>query len=189
MKITGRGMLASLSLLVCLVVIFPTRTSFAQVPGKSLKEALIGHWQLVSVTAHERTPYGADPHGSMFLDAAGHFSIIVISDGNARSVAYFGAYTVSEADNLMTLHVEGSSGGGSPNAAGRDLKRLVALNGDELTMQNQTAAGTPGNIKLTWKRAKLIVPDHIVVGAVIDFIERSADWIIGTFAEASVIVF
>ena len=147
-------MVVSLSLLVALTTAVLTTASYAQAPGKSLKEALAGHWQLVSVTAaNERTPYGANPHGSMFLDSAGHFSIIVVSDGDARSVAYFGTYTVSDADKLMTLHIEDSVGGGSPNAAGRDLKRLVALNGDELTMQNQTPAGTPGNIKLTWKQA------------------------------------
>jgi Lipocalin-like domain len=105
------------------------------------------------VTANERTPYGASPQGSMFLDAAGNFSIIVVSSGDARSVAYFGTYTVSETDKLMSLHIVDSTGGGSPNAAGRDLKRLVVLSGDELTIQNQTPAGAPGNIKLTWKRA------------------------------------
>ena len=153
MKFTARSMIVSLSLLVALTMVVLTTASHAQAPAKSLKEALAGHWQLVSVTANERTPYGANPHGSMFLDAAGHFSIIVVSDGDARSVAYFGTYAVNEADKLMTLHLEESVGGGSPNAAGRDLKRLLALNGDELTMQNQTPAGTPGNIKLTWKQA------------------------------------
>jgi len=153
MKFTARSMIVSLSLLIALTTAVLTTASHAQAPAKSLKEALAGHWQLVSVTANERTPYGANPHGSMFLDAAGHFSIIVVSDGDARSVAYFGTYAVNEADKLMTLHLEESVGGGSPNAAGRDLKRLLALNGDELTMQNQTPAGTPGNIKLTWKQA------------------------------------
>jgi len=153
MKITMRRMLVSLSLLAGLAVILSAPSSFAQTPAQSLKQGLIGHWQLVSVSANERAPYGADPRGSMFLDAGGHFSIIVISDGDARSVAYFGTYMVSETDKLMTLHLEGSSGGGSPNSAGRDLKRLVALSGDELIIQNQTAAGTAGNFKLTWKRA------------------------------------
>jgi len=153
MKITVRGLLVSLSLLGSLMTIFPTAAPLAQTPGKSLQDALVGHWQLVSVTANERTPYGAKPQGSLFFDAGGHFSIIVISDGDARSVAYFGAYTVSDADKSMSLHIEDSTGGGSPNAAGRDLKRLVVLNGDELTIQNQTPAGAPGNIKLTWKRA------------------------------------
>jgi hypothetical protein len=153
MKITMRRTLESLSLLVSLASIFFATATSAQTPGKSLQEALVGHWQLVSVTANERTPYGVNPQGSMFLDAAGHFSIIVISDGNARSLAYFGTYTVSDADKLMTVRIEDSTGGGSPNVAGRELKRLVALNSDELTIQNQTPAGAPGNIKLTWKRA------------------------------------
>lgn len=153
MKFPARSTFVGLSLFVVLTTAVLTTASHAQAPGKSLQEALAGHWQLVSVTANERTPYGTDPHGSMFLDAAGHFSIIVVSGGDARSVAYFGTYTVSDADKLITLHIQDSVGGGSPNAAGRDLKRLVALNGDELAMQNQTPAGTPGNIKLAWKRA------------------------------------
>lgn len=153
MKFAARSMFLGLSLIVALTTAVLTTSSYAQTPGKSLKDTLAGHWQLVSVTANERMPYGADPHGSMFLDAAGHFSIVVISSGDARSVAYFGTYTMNDADKLMTLHIEGSVGGGSPSAAGRDLKRLVALNGDDLTMQNQTPTGTPGNIKLAWKRA------------------------------------
>jgi hypothetical protein len=153
MKIVARSMLANLLLLVSLAMIAPTTACLAQTLGKSLKEALIGHWQLISVTANDRTPYGTDPHGSMFIDAAGHFSIIVISNGGARSVAYYGTYTVNDADKLMTLHLEDSVGGGTPNAAGRDLKRLVVLNGDEMTIQNERQDGTPGTIKLTWKRA------------------------------------
>jgi hypothetical protein len=153
MKFSARSMFMNLSLFVALTMAVFTTTSHAQAPAKSLKDALVGHWQLVSVTANERTPYGSDPHGSMFLDASGHFSIIVVSGGDARSVAYFGTYTVSEADKLMTVHIEESVGGGTPNVAGRDLKRLVTLNGDDLTIQNQTPAGTPGNFKLAWKRA------------------------------------
>jgi hypothetical protein len=153
MNFKARSMIVNLSLLVALTMTSLMTASHAQAPAKPLKDGLAGHWQLVSVTANGRTPYGTNPHGSMFLDAAGHFSIIVVSDGDARSVAYFGTYTVNDADKLMTLHLEDSVGGGSPNAAGRDLKRLITLNGDDLTMQNQTPAGAPGNIKLAWKRA------------------------------------
>jgi Lipocalin-like domain len=157
MRITNfktRCMGASLSLLAALTTAFLMTASHAQAPAKSLMDALVGHWQLVSVTAaNERTPYGANPHGTMFLDAGGHFSTIVVSDGDARSLGYFGTYTVSDADKVITLHIEDSVGGGSPNAAGRDLKRLITLNGDELTIQNQTPAGSPGNLKIVWKRA------------------------------------
>jgi Lipocalin-like domain len=120
---------------------------------KSLKDALVGHWQLVSVSVSGRSPYGANPHGSMFLDAAGHFSVIVVSDGNARSLAYFGTYTINDADKSLVIHIEDSAGGGSPNAAGRDLKRLVTLSGDELAVENELATGGPGAVKVIWKRA------------------------------------
>jgi hypothetical protein len=151
MKIAARGVTVSVSLFVILALMFCATSSFAR--KKSLKEALVGHWQLVSVSVNGRTPYGTDPHGSLFLDDAGHFSAIVVSDGNARSLAYFGTYTINAAYKSMMIHIEDSAGGGTLNAAGRELKRLVTLNGDELSVQNVLATGDPGAVKLTWKRA------------------------------------
>ncbi len=151
MKISARGVTVSVSLFVTFAMMFCATLSSAQ--EKSLKGALVGHWQLVSVSVNGRTPYGADPHGSMFLDAAGHFSVIVVSDGNARSLSYFGTYTINDADKSMVLHIEDSAGGGTPNATGRELKRLLTLSGDELTVQNVLATGDPGAAKVTWKRA------------------------------------
>lgn len=124
----------------------------AQSSTKSLKEQLVGHWQLVSVTVNGTKPFGDNPQGSMFLDAAGHMSVIVISGGNARSLSYFGTYSVDEANKMMMMHVV-ASGGGSANASGRDFKRLIALSGDELTVTNEAPAGGPGPIKLVWKQA------------------------------------
>ncbi len=151
MRIVARGVAVSYSLFVVVVMMFFANLSSAQ--EKSVKEALVGHWQLVSVSVHGRTPYGANPHGSMFIDAAGHFSVIVISDGNARSLAYFGTYTINDADKSVVIHIEDSAGGGTPSAAGRELKRLVTLSGDELSVQNELATGDPGGVKVTWKRA------------------------------------
>jgi hypothetical protein len=151
MRIAARSVTVCLSLFVILAMMFCATPSFAH--KKSVKGALVGHWQLVSVSVNGRVPYGADPHGSMFLDAAGHFSVIVVSDGNARSLAYFGTYTINGAEKSMVLHIEDSAGGGTPNAAGRELKRLFTLNGDELSVQNELATGTPGAVTVTWKRA------------------------------------
>jgi hypothetical protein len=151
MRIATRGVTQSFSLLVILAMMFLAMPSSAQ--EKSLKDALVGHWQLVSVSVNGRTPYGDNPHGSLFVDAVGHFSVIVVSDGNARSLAYFGTYTINDADKSMVIHVEDSAGGGTPNAAGRELKRLLTLNGDELSVQNELATGAPGSVKVTWKRA------------------------------------
>ena len=151
MRIATRGV--TLSLCLCVVLAMTLVVSPSSARKRSLKEALVGHWQLVSVSVNGRTPYGTDPHGSLFLDDSGHFSVIVVSDGNARSLAYFGTYTVNAANKLMMIHIEDSAGGGTPNAAGRELKRLVTLDGDELSVENVLATGDPGAVKLMWKRA------------------------------------
>ena len=149
MKISARGLLTGAPLLVGLVLM---SSALAQSAATSLKQQLVGHWQLVSVALGDRTPYGAAPQGSMFLDAEGHLSVIVISDGGARSISYFGTYTVDDAAKSMTIHVDGSSGG-SGNTSGRSFKRLLQLQGNELVMTNEAPANAPGVIKQTWKQA------------------------------------
>lgn len=149
MKITARGIGVCVLLLLGLALIVP---GSAQSAAKSLKQQMVGHWQLVSVTVGERTPYGAAPQGSMFLDANGHLSVIVISDGDARNISYFGTYTVDNAAKTMTIHVEGSSGG-TGNASGRSFKRLVQLQGNKLVLANDAPSSAPGVIKQTWKQA------------------------------------
>jgi hypothetical protein len=141
---------ASLAALIYMAAALP---SFGQTPAGGLKSQLVGDWQLVSVEVDTRTPYGADPKGVMFIDAGGRFSVIVVSAGKARSIAYFGTYSVDDSGKSVTLHVEASSGGGGVDFAGRDVKRLISLNGDELVVQNEDASGTAGGVKLTWKRA------------------------------------
>lgn len=149
MKISARGLVSGAPLLVGLVLM---SSALAQSAATSLKQQLVGHWQLVSVALGDGTPYGAAPQGSMFLDAEGHLSVIVISDGGARSISYFGTYTVDDAAKSMTIHVDGSSGG-SGNTSGRSFKRLLQLQGNELVMTNKAPANAPGVIKQTWKQA------------------------------------
>jgi hypothetical protein len=148
MNIIARGIVAFVLSLIIPASI--AATSFAQTPTKSLKDQLVGHWQLVSVSINNTTPYGADPQGSMFLDASGHYSVIVITGGNARNISYFGTYTVNDADSSMTMHIDASSGA---NAVGRDEKRIITFNADELIVENQKSAVPLGAIKLTWKQA------------------------------------
>lgn len=145
MKITGRGMAAGVSSFIILLALMTT--SFAQ------NSLLAGHWQLVSVSINGTLPYGASPQGSMFLDAAGHFSVIVITNGSARNIAYFGTYKLDDGDKSLTMRIEASSGGSGANNAGREEKRLITLEGDELIVQSQTPSGAPGPVKITWKRA------------------------------------
>jgi hypothetical protein len=123
--------------------------AFAQSPAKSLRDQLIGHWQLVAVTVNGQSPYGANAKGSMFLDAGGHYSVVVATAGAAKSIAYFGSYTVSDADRSVTFHVDASS---RENGAERDQIRTVTFSGDELTLASQNP-GPIGGVKLTWKLA------------------------------------
>lgn len=148
MRKNARGVAACLSSLVLLAAI--AAPSFAQTQAKSLEEQLVGHWRLVSISVGDAQPYGVHPQGSMFLDAGGDYSIIVVSDGGARSISYFGAYTLDAADSTMTMHIDASSRAG---AAGRDEKRVVAVSGDELTVENCQPARSLGSIKMTWRRA------------------------------------
>lgn len=142
-----RAVAARLSVMAMLAV---PASAFAQTPAKPLAESLVGHWRLVSVDIGGAHPLGASPQGSMFLDAAGNYSVIVIGEGAAKGIAYFGAYKVDAAAGSLTMHIEAGS---RPDAAGRDETRLVKLDGDELILENSTPRHAPSAIKLIWKRA------------------------------------
>jgi Lipocalin-like domain len=131
---------------LALVVAGPVAAALAQ--GSSLKDQLVGQWQLVSIGINNAAPYGDSPTGSMLLDAAGHYSIIVISNGGARNISYYGSYTVDESSKSVTMHV---AGGTRANADGQDQTRQVTVDGDQLV--EQTPPGRKGSIKMTWKRA------------------------------------
>ena len=142
---------------------------------KSLKEQLLGTWNLVS---HESVlpdgskfpRYGANPKGVAFFDTGGRFIITVMRSDRARyamnfpeqgtaeenkataegTMTYFGAYSVNEADRTITIHVEASS---FPNWNGADQKRIFAITGDLLTLTAR-ALSTGGRADAIWKRAE-----------------------------------
>jgi hypothetical protein len=116
----------------------------------TLASRLVGHWSLVSVMIGDQKPYGADPKGSMFFDAAGDYSVVVVGVGSAGAIAYFGRFTLDEAAGVLSLHVDASNRAG---AAGRDQKRLVQLDGDALTLRNDHVSHSLGGVTLVWKRA------------------------------------
>jgi hypothetical protein len=143
MKTIARRLLAPL--VAALIVV---GAAAAQTP--TLASRLVGHWSLVSVAIGEQRPYGADPKGSMFFDAAGHYSVVVVGAGGAGAIAYFGEYTLNEAAGALSLHIDACS---RAAAAGRDEKRLVQLDGDALTLRSDRASRGLGGVTLVWKRA------------------------------------
>jgi hypothetical protein len=148
--------------------------AFAQTTAKDL----VGTWTLVSITLEKDGKkidfYGPNPQGQLMYDANGHFSVIITrSDlpkfaSNNReagtpeeneaivhgSLAYFGTYSVSETDKIITSHVESST---FPNFNGIERKTSFNISGDELSTTvvsgPLTTIGT-GKSHLVWKRAK-----------------------------------
>jgi hypothetical protein len=132
---------------------------------------LVGAWTLVSVTVEQGDKkvelFGPNPNGSLMLDGNGHFSIMVVRPGlpkfasNNRAagtaeenkqgtLAYFGTYSVSEADRMISMHIEGST---FPNWNGTEQKRLFTLAGNQLTLTNPTGS-VSGTTQIVWRRAK-----------------------------------
>ena len=142
---------------------------------KSLKEQLVGTWAFVSSTgklADGSPVWGTNPKGILSFDANGRVSTIIVrSDltkytSNNRmqttptedkatvqgAIAYFGTYTVNEADRSYTNHVAASS---YPNWNGTDLKQVVeSITADELKIRNPAPSyGGPPTL-LTYRRVK-----------------------------------
>jgi hypothetical protein len=144
--------------------------------AKTAKERLVGAWTLVSLTAGEEAdqtfPYGANPKGSMIVDANGRFMITVVRCdlpkfvSNNRmtatpdeatavvqgSIAYYGSYSIDEPTRVITVNVEGST---FPNFTGGTQTRILSFNGDdEVTYLNPTPSHGGAPAKVTYRRAK-----------------------------------
>jgi len=142
---------------------------------KSDKEQLVGSWILVSLTAgngaKQTLPYGANPKGTMMVDANGRFSITVVRSDLPRfasdnrmtgtpeenmaivqgCIAYFGTYSIDEATHVITVNVEGST---FPNFDGGTQTRILSFNRDEMTYLNPTPSMGGGTAKVTYRRAR-----------------------------------
>jgi hypothetical protein len=140
--------------------------------GQSLKEQIVGTWQLVSQYTEEKGvksyPYGNKPVGLLVFDASGNVSQFLAkpnlpkfaidnrlkgTDKEYRDVmqgmlASIGTYTVE--GSTVTVKWIASS---YPNRAGTTEKRTYSISGDELSGSNPTS--TTGGISITkWVRAK-----------------------------------
>jgi hypothetical protein len=139
----------------------------------SLRDQLIGTWKIVSVDNTRpdgsiKQIFGPHPKGIAVFDARGNTAIILMrSDrpkfaANNRDLgtpeefkvtvqgthAYFGTYSVVEAEKTLVFHVEGNT---FPNQEGIDTKRFISINGDEFrwTTPNPSVGGKSEAI---WKR-------------------------------------
>lgn len=142
-----------------------------------LSRTLPGSWQLLSridvVSASgERRPepsLGDDPVALLIYDRAGHFAAqfmrrdrsVDVPDGpggasnNSQAQggydAYFGSYTVDDAQGTVTQRLLGAL---SRQHVGAVLTRAMTVQGDSLVIRldTQAADGTPVTRTLTWRR-------------------------------------
>jgi hypothetical protein len=150
----------------------PTDT-YAQ--SKTLEEQLVGTWLMATnVTIQpdgSRTDtYGANASGIIVFDNSGRFAFVTTrsdlprfasnnrttgSDGENKAVvqgslAYFGTYSVDEADNSYTVRIESST---FPNWVGTSQRRKIMFLGDEFTLSNP-AGSSGGAIESKYIRAR-----------------------------------
>jgi hypothetical protein len=122
---------------------------------------------------------GANPKGINVFDANGRFFLMIVSPGflviasadntkivsynpskmnseeigglAVESIAYYGTYTVNEAERVAILHLDAST---FPNQIGTDQKRTItSLTADELKYSGPAAM--PGvQVHQVWKRAE-----------------------------------
>ena len=142
---------------------------------KSLKEQLLGTWAFVSSTgklADGTSPWGTNPKGQLSFNTDGSYSSIIVRSDLAKyassnrtqpspaeavatvqgAIAYFGTYTMNEADRSYAVRIEGST---YPNWTGTDLKQVVeSITADELKIRNPAPSyGGPPTL-LTYRRVK-----------------------------------
>ena len=139
--------------------------------AKIKKGQLVGDWALVSTNAPNAAIQNGPDDGYLVFERNGRFSFAILgskvpkfasnnrntgtADENKAvaqgSIAYFGTYSVNEADGTLTFHIARSS---FPNWTGTDQPRLItSLTAQELKYTNPSAS-IGGTAELVWKRVK-----------------------------------
>src|SRR5262245_2213587 len=139
---------------------------------RNSREALIGQWNLVSLTAEQDgrsfRPFGENPVGILIFDGEGRYATQVMradlpkfSGQNrmrgtpeenhaivAGCIAYHGTYAL-RAPGVIDMHITACS---YPNFNGVDQTRTFVIEGDEMRYHNPTTSfGAVAT--LIWKRA------------------------------------
>ena len=161
--------------LLSLGVALPPGDALAQ--HKSLKEQIVGTWKIVSShnirsDGSKIDRSGPNPKGILIYTSDGHFVFVntrsdlpkLASNSRDRgtpeeykavvqgSLAYFGTYSINEADKVITAQIEGSTFANM--IGGPDQKRIItSLTADELKFTNP-ATPSGATLELVWKRAK-----------------------------------
>jgi hypothetical protein len=157
------------------VTLFGASGAWAQQRGPISKKLLVGNWAYVKAesVAKDGTKFplveGANPKGLLAFDGI-RFSLQIMSEfpklaSNDRLkttpeenkavahgvLSYYGTYSLSEGDGVLTLNIERSS---FPNQNGSSFKRVVkTLTAEDLVYINPSTLAGRVNTNV-WKRVR-----------------------------------
>jgi lipocalin-like protein len=145
---------------------------------QSLREQLLGAWNLVSVIGERPDGskvevFGVNPKGIIIFTGDGLFSLFqssaevpkIAANDRAKatpeeatgvlraSIAYYGTYSVNEVEKILSVRVDGSTFANL--VGGPEQRRIItSITSEELRFTNPR---TPAGIALqtVWKRAKV----------------------------------
>lgn len=147
--------------------------TLAAADDEGAAERIAGTWKLVSLVVdrgHERiSVFGKEPRGIQIMHQNGRFAVITTrstlpryasgnrmkgTDEEYRAIgqgtnAAYGTYTIDEADQSITFHIEVST---FPNWEGQSQRRAFTINGDEWRYVNPSPAVGDGSVEVVWRR-------------------------------------
>jgi hypothetical protein len=140
------------------VCVLPLAFAIATAAQGSVKERLVGAWELVSfenIAADGTRRPGAYDRGQINYDASGRMSAHLMNNtdkANHRYLGYYGPFVVEESKGIVTHIVEGSS---NANWVGSRQVRYYELSPDnqQLTLSVKNADGRVTGT-LVWKRSR-----------------------------------
>jgi hypothetical protein len=139
---------------------------------KELGKQLVGAWEFVSSTSKGEggsSLWGDKPKSLLVFTDNGRYSLTITRSDVPKFAAknrlkgtheenraavhgvttHFGRYSVNEADNTLTLRIDGSA---YPNMVGTEQKRPFTISGNELKYTNPAPSSGGAPSQLVWKR-------------------------------------
>jgi hypothetical protein len=124
----------------------------------TLRDRLVGAWQLVSFTIHDADtgrvdhPLGAAARGMIFYTDDGHMSAQLADADMGGYIAYGGRFTVDEDTSVVHHDVTIAM---LPELLAQPQFRRASLDGDLLTLSTTTIddVGATSHASVVWRRA------------------------------------
>ena len=165
------------SLLLSLAALLCSAQAPKQFSTRKVTDEFVGAWKLISFERRTASgevtyPMGPNPVGRLTYDALGRMSAQIMRPDRPKFqgaipaswsaeekaaafdgfIAYYGTFSVSEADHVVIHHVEASL---YPHWVGSDQRRLYEFSGSQLILRAQNGSGGPGTeSRLVWERAR-----------------------------------